>query len=109
MCQLAQQLKKSQSQANQTAQNEMVGPTKKSFEAESRKVQCPNCGSEVLPGNFARHQKTAKCKCKNLYKTRAAIGKERVNCVRCKLEVCKNKIQRHMRSQKCKLAAFAFA
>lgn len=77
-------------------------------ELDLEKVRCPHCGVRVLPNNLARHKRTEKCRCKNVYRSRAEIGKERVVCARCKTEVCKNKIKRHSRSQKCKLATFSF-
>ena len=86
----------------------MEGVTKRFSELDLKRVRCPNCGSLVLPGNLSRHRRTNKCKCKNVYRSRAEIGKDRVKCPRCSAEVCKNKIKRHQRTQKCKLASFSF-
>jgi len=82
--------------------------TKKPSE-DPKTIQCPNCKSRVRRGGFARHQKSKKCRCKNVYRSRAEIGKKKVECARCKREVCKNKLARHMRSKRCELAGFAFA
>ncbi len=86
----------------------MVEAGKKPCKAR-KTVQCPNCGCQVLSGNFVRHQQTKKCKQKNKYKTRAEIGKERVQCFRCKRVVCKNKFQRHFRSKRCERSVCVFS
>lgn len=82
--------------------------TNRFYMLDLAKIRCPNCKCYVLPKNLAKHKRTRKCQCKNVYKTRSEIGKERVNCKRCGAEVCKNKIKRHMRTKTCKFSKFCF-